>query len=312
MNQATAVLFPGQGSQCVGMGRTLYEGQDQAREIFREAEQILGFPLSRLCFEGPAEELNDTVNAQPAIFTVSYACWQALQAGPRPVKPRFLAGHSLGEYTALAAAGCFSFEEGLRLVRRRGLAMKAAGAKTPGGMAALLKLEATLAAAICRQAEEETGGTVCLANDNCPGQVVIAGDATALARAVELARAERGRVVPLAVSVASHSPLMEPAVQAMRAALDALPLREPQVPVVGNVTARPLETAGAVREELLAQLTSPVQWTRTVLWMRSQGVQRYLEVGPGNVLTGLVRRIVPDAELHNVGGQEDLSAWSGQ
>jgi len=309
LSQPTAILFPGQGSQFVGMGKSLFEGSAVAREVFETADQILGLPLSLLCFEGPGEELNDTANAQPAIFTVAYACWKALRAVHGPLEAAFLAGHSLGEYTALVAAGCFSFEEGLRLVRLRGTAMKAGGEKQPGGMAAILKLKAEAVETLCREAQQHTGGTICIANYNCPGQIVVSGDRETLDRAMHLAREQKGRGVPLAVSVAAHSSFMEPAVEEMREALSALPIEAARIPVVGNVSARPLETPEQVRRELLAQLTSPVRWAQTIEFIHSRGVGRFVEIGPGKVLSGLVRRTVPQAELRSIGELDDLETW---
>ncbi|MGC8837787.1 MAG: ACP S-malonyltransferase [Anaerolineae bacterium] len=312
MDAATAVLFPGQGSQRVGMGRSLYEASAAAREAFDEAEEALGFPLARLCFEGPEDELNDTANAQPALFVASFAAWRALEDLHGPLQPGWAAGHSLGEYTALAVAGCFSFAEGVRLVRLRGLAMKTAGEDPPGGMAAVLRLEDEAVEALCREAAAATGGVVQVANYNCPGQVVISGDRPTVERASELARERGGRVVPLRVSVATHSPYMQRAVEALREALASVDLRPPRIPVVGNVQAKPLETATEVRQELLAQLTAPVRWTQTVRYLEAQGVSAFVEVGPGNVLTGLVRRIAPQAAVRTVGEWEEVLAWPGQ
>ncbi|MBC7223761.1 MAG: ACP S-malonyltransferase [Anaerolineae bacterium] len=293
------------------MGRSLYQASPAAREAFQRAEEVLGFPLLRLCFEGPEEELRDTANAQPAIFVASYAAWKALEAVHGPLRPGWVAGHSLGEYTALAVAGCFAFEDGARLVRLRGLAMQKAGAEPAGGMAAVLKLEDEAVEALCQEAAAETGGVVQVANYNCPGQVVISGDRPALERAMQLARERGGRVVPLRVSVATHSRYMEPAVEEMREALAALDLQAPQVPVVGNVEAMPLRTADEVRQELLAQLTSPVRWTQSIQYLQEQGVRAFVEVGPGNVLAGLVRRIASGASVHNVGEWEHVLAWPG-
>lgn len=312
MDAATAVLFPGQGSQRVGMGKSLYQASVAAREVFDEAEEVLGFPLARLCFEGPEEELNDTANAQPALFVASFAVWRALEALHGPLRPGWAAGHSLGEYTALAVAGCFPFGEGVRLVRLRGLAMKAAGEETPGGMAAVLKLEDEVVEALCQEAATLTGGVVQVANYNCPGQVVISGDRPTVERASELARERRGRVVPLRVSVATHSPYMQGAVEALREALASVEVQSLRIPVIGNVAARPLRTADEVRQELLAQLTSPVRWTQTVQYLEAQGVSAFVEVGPGDVLTGLARRIAPRAVVRNVGEWEEVQAWPGR
>jgi [acyl-carrier-protein] S-malonyltransferase len=311
LDASTAILFPGQGSQRVGMGRSLYEASAAAREAFDEAEEVLGFPLARLCFEGPEEDLQDTANAQPALFVASFAAWRALEALHGPLHPGWAAGHSLGEYTALAVAGCFPFAEGVRLVRVRGLAMKAAGEEPPGGMAAILKLEDEAVEALCQEAASLTGGVVQVANYNCPGQVVISGDLPTLERATQLARERGGRVVPLRVSVATHSAYMRGAVEALREALALVDLRPPRIPVVGNVQARPLETADEVRQELLAQLTSPVRWTQTVQYLEAQGVSSFVEVGPGNVLAGLVRRIAPQAAVRTVGEWQEVQDWAG-
>jgi len=294
----TAFLFPGQGSQYVGMGQHLYETCPEARATFDEADEVLGFALSELCFNGPEEILNDTLNTQPAIFVTSVALLRALEGKV----PDFMAGHSLGEYSALVAAGAMDFAAGLRLVRERGRLMKEAGERSPGGMAAVLGLETKVVDEICRQAREKTGGVIQVANYNSPGQIVISGDFRAQEVALELAKAAGARrVVPLAVSIAAHSPLMACIVDEFRQAVEATEFRMPTVPVVANVSAMPLESIGAIREELVQQLTSPVRWVDSVQYMIGQGVTEFVEVGPKDVLTGLIRRIDRGVQAMNVG-----------
>ena len=286
----TAFLFPGQGSQTVGMGKALAEAEPLARETFAEADEILGFPLSRLMWEGPAEELNDTRNTQPALVVHSIAALRVLQSRLPDFQPAFMAGHSLGELSALIAAGSMPFAEGLRLTRARGEAMHAAGG-SQGGMAAILGLDIPALEAICAEAST-ADERVEIANDNCPGQVVLSGHKAALARAMELAKAQGARrVVPLAVSVAAHSYLMAPAQDAFNQAIAATPISAPQVPVIGNIHAQPLRTADDVRADLRAQLTHRVRWTESVRYMLAHGVTTFVEIGTGNVLTGLVKRI---------------------
>ena len=298
-----AYVFPGQGAQAVGMGRDLYEAFPAARAVFDEADAALGFALSALCFEGPAEELTRTINAQPALLTTSYACLAAArETGALPAAD-FVAGHSLGEYTALAAAGALSFGDAVRLARERGRLMHEAGLLQPGTMAAILGLDEGVLAEICRET-----GTV-IANFNCPGQLVISGGVDSVARAVELAAARgASRTVTLQVSGAFHSPLMQPAVESMKAALAAVAFRDAAVPVIANVTARPVTQADDIRRELLDQLTSPVRWQRSMEYAIARGVTRIIEIGPGRVLTGLMRRIDRSVETANIG---DAAAISG-
>ena len=298
-----AYVFPGQGAQAVGMGRDLYEAFPAARAVFDEADAALGFALSALCFEGPAEELTRTINAQPALLTTSYACLAAArETGALPAAD-FVAGHSLGEYTALAAAGALSFGDAVRLARERGRLMHEAGLLQPGTMAAILGLDEGVLAEICRET-----GTV-IANFNCPGQLVISGGVDSVARAVELAAARgASRTVTLQVSGAFHSPLMQPAVEGMKAALAAVAFRDAAVPVIANVTARPVTQADDIRRELLDQLTSPVRWQRSMEYAIARGVTRIIEIGPGRVLTGLMRRIDRSVETANIG---DAAAISG-
>jgi [acyl-carrier-protein] S-malonyltransferase len=289
----TAFMFPGQGSQEVGMGADLAARYPIARATFDQADEILGFALSRLCFDGPAEDLNDTLNTQPALYVMGVALLRVLEdALPTPPAPAFVAGHSLGEFTALTAAGALPFEDGVRLVRERGRLMKEAGDHTPGAMAAILGLDAETVRAICAEASQQAGTPVVLANDNCEGQLVISGDKAAIEAALPLAT-ERGakKTVPLTVSVASHSPLMESISSEFRARLAEVPFSAPRIPVIGNVNAAPLRTVEEIRAELGAQLTSTVRWTESVQAMLAQGVKAFVELGPKDVLTGLVKRI---------------------
>ncbi len=285
-----AFLFPGQGSQYVGMADELAD-QPAAQALLAQADDLLGFSLSAMMQKGPAEALNDTVNTQPALFVHALAALKALQAARPEIQPRFMAGHSLGQLTALTAAGALSFADGLRLVRLRGQLMKEAGQAAPGGMAAILGLSLEAVEDVCRRASRPDE-PVQVANDNCPGQVVVSGSAAAVTRAVALAQ-EVGarRAVPLAVSIAAHSVLMESAQQAFNRALEETPFLTPQTPVVGNVAAAPLSSPEAIRADLAAQLTARVRWTESVAWMAAQGVDAFVEVGAGKVLSGLVKRI---------------------
>lgn len=292
-----ALVFPGQGSQFVGMGKAVYDASASARKVFDQADEVLGFPLSRLCFHGPADELEDTINAQPAILTVSVAALEAMkerlaEAGHR-IEPMVVAGHSLGEFTALVAAGVIDFPAALQLVRERGRLMKEAGEVSPGGMAAVIGLDATTLAELCDEAA--AGSVIAVANDNCPGQTVISGEVTALLRAMEMAK-ERGakRVARLGISIASHSPLMERASDGLRDVMGRLPMLTPQIPVIANVTGTAMHTVDDVRQELAHHVERPVNWTRSVAEMVNSGATTFIEVGPGQVLSGLIRRINRD------------------
>jgi [acyl-carrier-protein] S-malonyltransferase len=289
-----ALFFPGQGSQRVGMGARLADAVPAARAIFDRADAVLGIPVSRLCFEGPEEELGRTENTQPALFTVSLAAHAALERVG--LTPAAAAGHSLGEYSALAAAGAIEFDEGLRLVRLRGEIMAAIGAASPGGMAAVIGLPAPAVAELCRAVAD--GETVEVANYNAPDQTVISGAAAAVARAMEAAAARGAtRVVRLNVSAPFHSSLMAGAAARLAPALEALTIRAPRVPVVANVTADYVRTPAAIRTALLGQLAGSVRWTESVERLAASGVTRGVEVGPGRVLAGLVRRIAPELRV---------------
>lgn len=300
---ALAYLFPGQGSQAVGMGRELYEQSPAARAVFDEADAILGFDLARLCFEGPEAELTATENAQPAILTVSVALLELLRAelGDQ-LRPDFAAGHSLGEYSALVAAGALSFPAALRLVRRRGELMAAA---TEGAMAAIIGLDIEPLEAVCAAAASL--GPCVIANQNAPGQLVISGASAAVARAMEQAKAAGAkRAMPLNVSAAFHSPLMGAAADGLRAALALAEIRDAAFPVIANTSAAPISAAEAIRAELAEQVTAPVRWIDSVRALAGAGVETVIEIGPGAVLTGLVKRIAPELKRLNLAGPGDV------
>lgn len=288
----TAFVFPGQGSQAVGMGQDIVDAYPVAQRLFRTANDILEFSLSDLCFFGPAETLNDTINTQPALYVSSVALYHVLKEEIPDAHPAFLAGHSLGEFTALHVAGVLSFEDGLRLVRERGRLMKQAGEEHPGAMAAVLGLNPDTVAQVCGLAQQKTGKRIVLANDNCPGQAVISGEEEAIESAMELAKHYGAkRVIYLPVSVAAHSPLMESASAEFRQILENTRLNPPEIPIYGNVNAEKLIDETAIREELNLQLTTPVRWTESVERMVADGATNFVEIGAGEVLTRLVRRI---------------------
>lgn len=303
-----ALLFPGQGSQFVGMGRDLAAASDVARRTFEEADDILGVSMSRLCWEGPEDELTATKNAQPAILVHSIAAHRAL--GEQLDEVACAAGHSLGEFTAYVAAGALSFKDGLRTVRRRGELMFESGTVRPGTMAAVLGLDDADVERVCREASGADDECVA-ANYNSPGQIVISGDVAAIERAVVLAKeAGAKRALRLNVSGAFHSPLMRVAEEGLRAQLDMAAMTAPAFPVISNVTAQPVTDPHEARRLLVAQLTSPVRWTESVRTMVAQGVSRFVEIGPGAVLSGLVRRIERGVQTSTVGAPADLEAWA--
>lgn len=310
MPNRLALIFPGQGSQYLGMGLDLYQRYPEARTVFDEADRALGMKLSELCFKGPESELHDTFNTQPAILTVSTAALRALKAMHHLGEIAFAAGHSLGEYTALVASGQISFADAVRLVRERGRLMKQAGEREPGGMAAVLGLAPEAGDEACEQAREETGTIVQVANHNSPGQIVISGEQKGLERATELAKQKGARrVVPLRVSIASHCSLMESAARGLREALARVVLREGSAPVVGNVTGKPLRSADEVREELVKQLVSPVLWVDSVRYMLDHGVTAFAEIGPKDVLSNLIKRIDRGSKRASVGDVASIEAW---
>lgn len=287
-----AVLFPGQGSQHVGMGAELALAFPAAREAFERADDALGFPLSQLCWDGPEEDLKQTENAQPAILVHSFAVWAVVE-GAIADRVSYAAGHSLGEFTAYAAAGSLEFEDAVRLVRRRGELMAAARA---GSMAAVVGLDPAAVEAICTTASDDSG-VVVAANYNSLQQIVISGDVEAVARASESAKQAGAKMVrPLSVSGAFHSPLMAEAEAGLREELARVDFRAPRFPVVCNATAEPVTDANTARATLVRQLTAPVRWTEGIQRISSSGIGRFVELGPGKVLTGLLKRIEPGLE----------------
>lgn len=307
--EKTAFVFPGQGSQEVGMGQAVAEVSAAAQAIFKRADEILDFPLSRLCFEGPEDELNDTYNTQPALFTTSIAILEAMREAGYQVSPAYVAGHSLGEYSAYVAAGVLSFEDGLRLVRERGRLMKKAGEISPGGMAAILKLDDETVADICQTVTAEGYGTLQVANYNSPGQLVISGDDQAVDKGIELALAAKARrAVKLSVSIAAHSELMRVVADSFREAIDQTPLNLPEMPIIANISAAPLESVGAIREEMEGQLTSSVRWSETVRWMIDNGVGTFVEIGSKDVLKGIIRRVDKSVNAVAIGTPDDIKS----
>ena len=326
--EATAYLFPGQGEQHVGMAKELADAYLIAKETMAEADDVLGFGLSQLCFEGPEDLLNDTINSQPAILAASVATLRVLDSafvarasdananGPSADnlcadRLCFVAGHSLGEYSALVATGCIGYADGLRLVRERGRLMKEAGAVAPGLMAAVLGLDDDIVEEICRETSAvHQPEVVQVANYNCPGQVVISGNRAAVESAMEaLAAAGARKVVPLAVSIASHSPLMAPAANELKAVIDEVEIGDATIPLIGNTTAQPLTSADEIRSELVAQLTGNVRWTASMQYVLDAGVARFVEIGPGKTLASLVKRIERKAARFSVNDPATVDAF---
>jgi len=302
----TAFVFPGQGSQKVGMGRALHDTYPEARAVFDEADEALGYSLSKLCFDGPEAELTLTANAQPAILATSVAALRALQARS-PVRPVAVAGHSLGEYSALVAAGALSLGDAVRLVHMRGKFMQDAVPAGLGAMAAIIGLSADDVAAVCSEAAGAE--VVSAANLNGGGQVVIAGHKDAVDRACAAAKARGAkRAIPLAVSAPFHCALMQPAADRLASELARVDVKAPAVPVVSNVEAQPNRDASRVKELLARQVTAPVRWEESVQCLAALGVNAVVEVGAGNVLGGLVRRIAPDIAVHAAGDPGSIEA----
>ena len=306
--QVTAFVFPGQGSQAAGMGKDLAETYPIAKETFDQAESILGYPLSQLMWNGPVEELNETINTQPALYVHSIAAWRVFAIHDREFSPATVTGHSLGELSALTASGALPFQDGLKLVRRRGELMRRAGELNPGGMAAILGVDIPTLDSVCAEASSAEE-IVQVANDNCPGQVVISGHKPALERAMSGAKAAGAkRALALAVSIAAHSPLMASIQEEWDAAVDACAMQTPQIPVVGNVHAKPMLTADELRADIKAQMQSRVRWTESVRWMQMNGIQTYVETGSGEVLLGMIKRIDPSAARYMLAAPKDLVA----
>jgi len=294
---STAYLFPGQGSQFVGMGKEHYSDNQTFAEYVDQANEVLGFDLKKIMFEGPEEKLKQTEFTQPAIFLHSVALYKTLDASPDMV-----AGHSLGEFSALVACGALNFEDALTIVRRRGELMQQAGEENPGTMAAVIGMEDETVERICKQATEEVGEEVIAANYNCPGQLVISGDVGAVEKAVELLKEEGCRLAKmLPVSGAFHSSLMQSAYEGLKEKLDSVEIANPDCPIYSNFTAKPTTDPGEIRKNVLNQLLNPVRWTQTLQNMHANGADSFVEVGPGKVLQGLVKRTLSDVEINGYG-----------
>ncbi|WP_400163406.1 ACP S-malonyltransferase [Brevibacillus sp. TJ4] len=302
-----AFVFPGQGSQFVGMGKALASESEAAKQIFARADEALGFSLSSLCFEGPEEELRLTANTQPAILTASVAILAAFREKQPDFAPDFVAGHSLGEYSALVAAGAISFADAVKTVRARGQFMEEAVPAGQGAMAAVLNMERGALHAICEEVSA-AGHPVQLANLNSPGQIVISGSAEGVKRAGEQAKAAGAkRVLPLNVSGPFHSSLMQPAAAKLKDVLAGVAVQDAAIPVVANVTARPVEEASAIVQSLVEQVSAPVLWEDSVQWMVEAGVTTFVEIGPGKVLAGLIKKTAPaDTAIYSVQDMESL------
>lgn len=303
----TAFVFPGQGAQAVGMGKDIYDAYEGSRAVFEQADAALGFALSSIIFEGPDDDLKQTANTQPALLTVSVALLQALEG--RGLKADYVAGHSLGEYSALVAAGVISFEDAVRTVRARGQFMEQAVPSGMGAMAAVLGSERDALAALCAAITAE-GSAVELANVNCPGQIVVSGTAAGVQAVVERGKGEAGakRVIPLEVSGPFHSSLMKPAADKLQETLAEVKLQDASVPVVANVTARAVTAASEVRSLLVEQVYSPVLWEDSVRYLIEQGVDTFVEIGSGTVLAGLIKKIDKNVRVISVNNISALDA----
>jgi [acyl-carrier-protein] S-malonyltransferase len=306
MTNKTAFIFPGQNSQEVGMGRAWAAAYPAAERIFADADDILGRSLSTLCWTGPAEDLNQTENTQPAIFTTTLAILAALRSDGFTLQADFVAGHSLGEYAAYVTAGVISFADGLRLVQERGRLMKKAGDLNPGKMAVILQLDDEVVAGLCAQASEEAAA-VQVTNYNSPGQVVISGYEAGVDRAIELAKAAGARRAnKLDISIAAHSSLMAVVSDEFEAAVKQVSISAPAMPIIANNSAQPLTEPAAIRREMVEQLTSPLYWTNSIRYMIEQGVIRFIEIGPKEVLAGLNKRIDRGVPTITVTKPDDL------
>ena len=290
----TAFLFPGQGSQYVGMGKNHYEENSACADLMEKADDLLAFKLTEIMFEGPEEKLKQTEFTQPAIFLHSVALFSTLN-----VVPDAVAGHSLGEFSSLVASKAVSFEDALLIVRKRGMLMQKAGQENPGTMAAVIGMEDKTVEEICKKASDETGLVVIAANYNCPGQLVISGNEESIDRAIELLKEKGCRLAKkLPVSGAFHSPLMQSAYDGLKESLEQLPISTPVCPIYSNFTAQPTTDPEQIRKNLLKQLLNPVQWTQTMLNMKEDDIAQFVEVGPGKVLQGLVKRTFKDVETN--------------
>lgn len=335
MMSQVAFLFPGQGSQAVGMGADLFAASPAAKQVFETVDTALGFPLSTLCFQGPEETLRETINAQPAIVTVSLALLAALQEALSssstsplswsfPLTPAYTAGHSVGEYAALVASGALDLKDAAMLVRERGRLMHHEGTRCPGGMVAVIGLDEETLREVCEQATQQTGaellaqdanaleehpglGKVAIANYNAPGQIVLSGEQRALANAMTLAKARGARrVIPLSVSAAFHSPVMEPAATGLTQAIATAHIHDATIPVISNIQATPLTAISSIQEELSKQVAASVQWIRTIEYLQSVGVTVFIEIGPGQALTGMVKRIAKGVTTLAIGNVVEL------